>query len=248
MCTPVAGVVCDPDAGSRAGMCGNSLVWDTSLVPEGSYFIIALNNDPPFQLYNVSDGPVRVVHGTHTPGPSVVVLRPDGTGSFDTSYRTQWLAVGTGPLTIDLSWGYDEFGLVLNPTTPLATNLQAPLAPDGTQYYDWDVSQLMNMELYFLRVRATDGMGRTAYSDSRLGLNVYHPPPDLSAPVDSGIILVPHDLSMDSTDQAVPDLARPRASGGGCELPPRSTGAVPLALGLALALVAALVLLARRRA
>jgi hypothetical protein len=243
-CTPTAGVVC-PDAGSRAGMCANDLVWDTSAVPDGSYWIIAVNNDPPFHVYNTSDGPVRVVHGTDRPVPAVIVLRPDGNGSFDTSYRAQWLAVGDGPLTIDLAWGYNEFGLALNPPTPLAANLQPPLTADGTQFYDWNVSQLMNMELYYLRVRATDGNGRSAFSDSRLGLNVFHPPPDLSTD-DGGILLRVDDLA--ASDLAVPvDAGRPHAAASGCEVPSGNVAGAVLMVPAGLALALVLLLVARRR-
>src|SRR5204863_683537 len=119
-----------------------------------------------------SDGPVRVAHGGATPGPAVLVLRPDGLGAYDAGYRAQWLAIGAGPLRIDLAWGYDEFGLVLNPTTPLAADVQA-----SANGWAWDLSALASGERYFLRVRATDGAGRSAFSDSRQPLLVLHAAP-----------------------------------------------------------------------
>jgi hypothetical protein len=243
-CGPPAS--CGDDAGARR--CDNALVWDTSALAPGSYYIIALNNDPPYQIYSVSDGPVRVVHGGATPGPAVVVLRPDGVGAYDTSYRAQWLAVGAGLLRIDLSWGYNEFGLALNPPTPLASDVQAIANGDGTQSWDWDLSSLASGERYSLRVRATDGLGRTAFSDARLALAVLHaapsPSPDfavstMAAPTDLSVAAVePADLAVAPSaiaDAAAVDAVAPRPVAGGCQV---ATGPPPLPLALALALLA----------
>ncbi len=186
-----AGCNCDADAGAGivcadlgARDCRNSFTWDTSAVPAGTYWVIALNDDPPFKLYNPSGVPVRIAHGGASLPPAVIALRPDGFGSYDKSYRVQWYATGKAPLKIDLSHGTREPGAVLGPTTSIAKNVTAIMNPDGTQSYDWDVSKLTSLKVYFLRVTVTDADGVSAYTDSRYGLSVYHPGqmPDLSVP------------------------------------------------------------------
>ena len=41
------------------------------ILAPGEYWIAAVNNDPPFHLYNLSYAPVRVSHGTARPGNEV---------------------------------------------------------------------------------------------------------------------------------------------------------------------------------
>jgi MYXO-CTERM domain-containing protein len=226
-CDADAGVVC-PDAGVRD--CRNSFMWDTSVLPDGTYWIVAVNNDPPFKLYNPASAPVRVAHGAAELPPAVIVFRPDGFGSFDTSYKTQWYAVGKAPLTIDLFYGSADDGQATGPVTALAAGVMAPLAADGTQAFDWDVTGLESLRLYYLRVRVTDGNGKISFSDSRYALSVYHPgKQDLSA----------QNASDMSADQM------PMPEGCGCRIG-RSGTAWSAWLVAALAAIAAL-LLARRR-
>src|SRR5262249_18348120 len=73
-CTPNPdlGVSCD-DGGTR--WCDNSIDWDTSQVPDGVYWLVATNTDPPYFVYNQSSAPVRVSHGASKP-PVAIVLRP----------------------------------------------------------------------------------------------------------------------------------------------------------------------------
>jgi MYXO-CTERM domain-containing protein len=231
-CNGDMGVIC-PDAGDRSAMmtCRNSFAWDTSSVPAGSWWLVAVNNDDPYHIYNVAGGPVRVQHGGGTLPPAVIVLRPDGYNSFDKSYRVQWAAVGTPPLKFDLAYGPDELadGGVYQPPIPLVSNVQAIMNSDGTFSWDWDVSQLGNLGIYYLRVTVTDGNGVTAFTDSRFGLSVYHPNADGgSSGDDSGVVPLPP----------------PKKSGCSCNLGGDAAGPlviVPLAL-------LSLVLIARRRA
>jgi hypothetical protein len=222
------GIIC-PDAGSRAGSCFNSFVWDTSALPAGSYWITAVNNDPPFHVYNVADAPVRVAHGGAAPPPAVIVLRPDGLMSFDQQYRAQWLAVGAAPLRYDLEYGLDDLDLSLNPTVPFASAAATTANADGTVSYNWNLAALMSGEQYFLRVRVTDAMGRVAFSDSRLGLNVFHRG-------DAGSDIVPVDMRR--------RIVLPVPSDGGCRVGAGGGAWLPVA---ALALALALALVARRR-
>jgi hypothetical protein len=215
-CAEDAGVVC-PDAGTRD--CRNAFMWDTSGLAAGSYWLVAINDDPPFKLYNPTSAPVRVAHAGAELPPAVIVLRPDGFGAFDKNYRAQWYAVGKAPLKIDLLYGSGDEGKAGGPLTQLANNVMAPIAADGTQSFDWDVSKLVSLHLYFLRVRVTDGDGRVVISDSRYSLSVFHPSTavDMSAaqPVDAG--------------------EPPRMDGGGCacDLGAAAPVATPLFIGLA---------------
>lgn len=223
-CDADAGVVCG-DPGTRD--CRNAFMWDTHMVPNGTYWVVAVNNDPPYHVYSVASAPVRVQHGGGEPPPAALVLRPDGFGSWDKSYRVQWLAKGKPPLKIDLSYGLDSPEAVLGPVTELAKDVQAPVAADGTQSYDWDISQLETLKLYFLRVTVTDGDGRQTYTNSRFGLSVYHPSQSGSVP----------DASM-APDMATPPMPSSSscASGAGAAAPTTT----------ALALVLLLIVLARR--
>jgi hypothetical protein len=186
VCNPDAGMgVTCPDAGPTGRDCRNAITWDTTSVPTGTYWIVAVNNDPPYHVYSVSGSPVQVTAaGDQTP-PAAIVLRPDGYNAYDKSYRVQWFAVGTPPLKFDLAYGIEDPALVLGPTTSLGTNVQGFSDPDGTWSWDWDISSYTNLGVFFLRVTVTDGNGKSTYTDSRFGLSVFHPsldggPPDLS--------------------------------------------------------------------
>lgn len=229
-CNPDAGVggspiVC-PDAGGPRD-CRNNFTWDTSAVPAGSYWIVAVNNDDPLHLASVSNGPVRISHGGEPP-PAVIVLRPDGFNSFDKSYRVQWAATGKAPLKFDLAYGLDDTAAVLMPPTPLATDVQAIANADGTWSWDWDISALDSLKVYYLRVTVTDANGVKAFTDSRYGLSVFHPMSD----GDGGFVAA--DLS--------PIQLPPPKSGCSCDL---AGPATPLAL-VPLALLALFALVRRR--
>ena len=160
------------DGGAR--WCDNWIDWDTSQVPDGVYWIAAVNNDPPYHLYNMSEAPIRVSHGTHKP-PAVMVVKPDGYGSAETLYRVTALVAGEGKLTMNVAWGIDNDPAVTNPLHVIASKVPITPASDGTVTYDWDVSKLPN-EAYFIEVTVTDDTGASSYSDSRQGIGVFHPP------------------------------------------------------------------------
>ncbi|HZS37507.1 MAG TPA: hypothetical protein VFF06_11810 [Polyangia bacterium] len=233
-CNPDAGVIC-PDAGVRD--CRNSITWDTSTLATGTYWVIAVNDDPPYLVYSVSGSPVRVQHQAADPQPpAAIVLRPDGFGSWDTSYRTQWYAVGKPPLTIDLSYGIDDPTKVLGPTTSLIKDVHGYQNPDGTVAWDWDVSGLESLGVYFLRVTVTDGNGAafSTYTDSRYQLSVFHPDLDAGAG--------PTDMHV-SGDGHITLKPPP----GGCALAPGESALVLAGpLLVALALLALALRLARR--
>ena len=190
-CANDLGVTCPTDdAGvpvvrDPAGNCANQVTWNTSAIAPGTYWIIAVNNDPPFHVYYASNAPIRVAHGG-TPLPAALIVRPDGFGAWDTSYHLQWLADGKPPLSFDLAYGLEDTGTALMPQTPLASGLTPTPNSDGSYGYDWDVSQLANNKAYWVRLTVTDGDGHTTFTDSHFATTIFHsgttPPPDLATP------------------------------------------------------------------
>jgi hypothetical protein len=198
---------CD-DAGVRD--CRNEIVWDTHALDAGSYWVVAINHDPPYLVDTLADGPVRVAHPAPLP-PAVVVLRPDGVGAADTTYQAAWFATGA---------------------LPLQFHLESSLAPNGAwqavadvadaRSWSWDTSGLPDGP-YYLRVTIADATGLSAFSDARYPLVVFHAPPDAGSPVDAGNPTDAGALMDAGTSPA------PHAKGCGCS----EAGCVPLlALGL----------------
>lgn len=171
-CSPDAGVTCPTDPRSATGNCANSFTWDTSMLPAGAYWIVAVNTDPPFHVYNAALSPVIVAHGGTAP-PAAIFVRPDGYGAYDKSFRAQWLATGKTPLTFSFSYGIDAYANVLDAPTPIAGPIKPFTNSDGTLGFDWDVSQLMNNTTYYLRVKVTDGDGNSTFTDSHYGLQIF---------------------------------------------------------------------------
>jgi hypothetical protein len=217
-CVPGTGYEC-PDAGDRD--CRNDFTWDTSQVAEGTYWILAVDNDPPYYLYSVSESPVRISHG-RAPPPAGVFLQPNGIGYGDASFTLQWIGVGTAPLTFDLAYGPNQYPGVLDPPVTIGKAVAATTNADGTFGFVWDTSALPEGDI-FVELRVTDGMGRTAYTDS-VPFTIFHggggAAPDLHAPADLAVARPP-----------------PR---GGCEVGADggTSAAVAVALGLLLAALA----------
>jgi hypothetical protein len=193
-CPDDAAVVC-PDLGTAMRDCRNDFVWDTSKIPDGTYWVIAVNKDPPYEIYSASGGPVRIAHGGATPAPAVVIIEPDGFGAFGDTFTAQWLATGVAPLTFDLSFVSEDDAASGAPYTPIVSQISPTPLADGTQTFVWDVSKLPGPKAYYLRVKVTDGMGRSSFTDSEAGVTVYRDTPsegglqvlDLSAaPADLG--------------------------------------------------------------
>ncbi len=169
-CDGDAGVKCPGgDGGPR--WCDNFVQWDTHALPDGSYWIAALNDDDPYLVYNLSPAPVRIHHTVALP-PAVLLLTPDGVGTADLQYHLQLLAVGTGAMKMDLSYGNDDYGETLGPLHAIAQAVPAVVGSDGTVGYDWALSSVKN-GTYFVRVQLSDSVGQ-AFADSRYGLVVFH--------------------------------------------------------------------------
>jgi hypothetical protein len=232
-CAADAGIVC-PDAGPRTHCAQTTFNWDTSAVPAGSYWLIAANLDPPYKIYTVSPGPVRIAHGGASLPPAALLILPNGLFEADKIYETRWLAAGQPPLHFDVFYGVSSPTQVLDPPTPLGQDIKPIVNGDGSFSYLWDTSQLAP-QYYYFRVKITDATGQSTFSDS-VSESVYHPP------MDGG--LIPIDATV-VQDLAAPDLSHRTVMpepGCGCGVGGGAT--VPLLGGL---LLAALLLLRARR-
>jgi hypothetical protein len=210
-------VVC-PDAGVR--YCPNDFVWDTSALAPGAYWLIAIDNDPPYYLYSVSESPVRIAHGG-TPPPGALFVHPNGIGSADQSYMLEWVAAGDAPLTFDLAWGANVEPIAS--PRPIGASLAATDEGGGKFSYAWDTSSLAGGDVY-VQLTVHDAQGRSSLTNS-LNLRIYHPG------AESG------DLA------AHPDMAMRAKSAASCDV---GGGGAPTALFVGACLALLCWLLARR--
>lgn len=224
-CSGDMGVTCPPDVRDSAGNCANELTWNTSAMPAGTYWLVAVNNDPPFHVYNPSGAPVRIAHGG-TAAPAAIIVRPDGLGAWDNIYHLQWLASGKAPLTFDLAYGLEDTGFANTTMAEIAANVAATTNADGSFGYDWDISGLANNKAYWVRLTVHDADGATTFTDSHFGVTVFH---------SGGMMTPPPDMAM-------------AAKKSGCDVgatePPGSSGGAAIWLGLAAVAIA--IYLARR--
>jgi hypothetical protein len=222
-CDSDGGFIC-PDLGAR--WCENFIDWDTHAIADGSYWVVAVNDEPPFFVYNASLAPVRIAHGARLP-PAVLVELPDGLGHTDTSYRIEAIAIGTGTMKLDLAWGdASDPATVLQPVHPIASGLPVVIGSDGMTGYDWDVSGLDD-GAYFVRATLTDDNG-TAFSDSRYPLDVFHDhPADLAFSPARDFAIPISDGGMNASGCSCA-IARRRPA------PPMAFIAVALAIGCAI--------------
>jgi hypothetical protein len=170
------------DGGPR--WCDNYVDWDTSQLADGSYWIVAVNNDPPYHAYNVSEAPVRVRHGAHAL-PAVIVVQPDGIGQADDHFQVVAIVAGTGPLTMDIAYGINTPAETERPVHLVASGIAITPAADGTVTYEWDTSKESNAP-HFVQVKITDGSGASSYSDSRYAVSIFHRPSDDGGAPDLG--------------------------------------------------------------
>ena len=177
------------DGGAR--WCDNFVDWDTSNVPDGVYWIAAVNNDPPYHVYNMSPTPVRVSHTPARP-PIIVITRPNGLGlGGNTTVHVEAVIVGTPPLHVDLAWGINEASQVNDPLRSIAKGLPVTQNADNAFTYEWDVAAL-KPEVYLLGATVTDSNGKSTFSETRDPISVSHPP-DAAVPVDFSLSPTPHD-------------------------------------------------------
>jgi hypothetical protein len=209
---PTFMVMC-PDAGDRD--CRNGFSFDTSALAEGAYWLIAVDNDPPYYLYSVSESPIRVGHGG-TAAPGALFLQPNGIGAADESFALRWVAAGDPPLEFDLAWAPND-GVDATPTS-IGKKVAATDEGNGQWSFPWDTSQLADGDV-FVQLTTRDAAGRSTVTNS-LNLTIFHGAarPDLAnAP----------DLSMTVTPPG----------DGGCEVAPGGNATAALFVGVVLALL-----------
>jgi hypothetical protein len=208
---PTFMVMC-PDAGDRD--CRNEFSFDTSALAPGAYWLIAVDHDPPYYLYSISESPIRVGHGTTAP-PGALFLKPNGIGSAHLTYQLEWVAAGDAPLSFDLAWAPNDG--VDTPPTSIGTNLAAKDEGNGRFSFAWDTSPLPDGDIY-VQLTVRDGQGRSSVTNS-LNLNIFHG----SSKADLG-----PDLAMRAM-QPQPD--------GGCDVAPGGQATAALFVGVLLALL-----------
>jgi hypothetical protein len=165
----------------------------------------------------VSNAPVRIAHGGAPLPPAVVVVRPDGYGSFDQRYHLQWLAAGTPPLTFTIYYGVEDTGTALQPSAGVTDGIAGIMNSDGTFAYDWDISSLSSNTIYWVRIKVTDGNGVSTYTDSHYGMTVYHNGPPL--PSDMAMALPKkHGCGVDPDQPPLAALVSALATLGGIAL------------------------------
>jgi hypothetical protein len=179
-CADDFSVAC-PDIATRD--CRNAFTWDTHGLLPGSYWLIAITRDPPYDVYTVSDGPVRIAHGGALP-PAVIIVRPDGFGTFDQSYTARWILAGTDPMHVDLAYDSDDDVRAGVAWKPLATDVPLVAGADGTFSFVWDLSALQSARIFHLQATVKDATGQTVFTQSRNGVTVFHPGdnPDYAMP------------------------------------------------------------------
>src|SRR5688572_22007113 len=79
----------------------NTLAWDTTAIPTGTYYVYEVTRDPPLTpVFSVTPAPVTVQHAGDPRWPAVVVDEPDGIGDTQPSrFAVKWRATGEGTLT-----------------------------------------------------------------------------------------------------------------------------------------------------
>ena len=215
----------------------NQLSWDTSSIPEGSYFVYSITRDPPLDpIYTFAAFPVTVRHGSGSAAPAVVVDEPDGVGDITPDrYAIKWHASGEGALTATVrayGIGADPVPMTLVTDLPLVTR-------NGRQEgcFDWDASAL-ELGYYYAEVEVKDARDRTHRAYSPLFLVLYREPgmdAGVTPPGCQGFPQMPPDAGPGGDDD--------EDGGCSCDLAP-SRGAPPL-VALLLLVVGTLVL--RRR-
>lgn len=182
----------------------NTLVWDTSDVPTGVYWIYSHVMEPPEEmspeLIGLSPVPI-VVHHEDDPVPSAVAItRPNSPFAVgDQTYNVRYTALdatGTGRVRLEAKpFNEDDWHLI-------AENLPASL--DGS--FQWNTAPLPQGD-WVLRATLDDCTGRHVVAHTRFIFLISHP---TGPPMDAGA-----DLDAGSVDAVVPDWCDAPAADAG---------------------------------
>lgn len=223
----------------------NLLLWDTSQVPAGSYFIYEVTTDtdmgiPP--IHAMAPGVVTVQHPGEPLWPAVVVEQPDGVDDVvGDAFAVKWKGSGVGPLTATVRGKErDEAGAL----PILASDVPMIDQGDGTfaGCWLWNLSS-RPQGYYYVEITVTDASGLTHAAYSRQALTLYRDPnptdagPPPSCPSLPGVDAGAGDGGTGGDDEPGPPTC-------GCRIAGRRAGGLSGAAALAVLVAAAR---ARRR-
>lgn len=148
----------------------NTLRWDTSEVPWGTYWVWSVTYDPPYSKIAVSRGAVTVAHAGDPVSPAVLVSSPDSPNDLaDAIFVIRYEAFDpTGTATVSLDATLDPEGADL---TRVVEDLPATL--DG--HYVWDTSALAPGE-WLVKATIIDDRGLSASAWAASFVTVEHLP------------------------------------------------------------------------
>ena len=174
-CDGDQGVTCPMVTRDPAGNCANQFTWNTSAIAPGTYWIVAVNNDPPFHVYYPSQraDPRRA---RREPRPAALIVRPDGFGAWDTMLspavaRRRQAAAEVRSRVRARGHGHRAHADRRHRHRDLPTT-----NADGSYGYDWDVSHLASNMGYWVRLTVTDGDGNKTFTDSHFATTIFHNP------------------------------------------------------------------------
>lgn len=145
----------------------NEIVWDTSQVPAGAYFLWSFSDDPPFEVITFARGVVVVAHEGDPVWPTVLPTRPGvATEVADAAIDLTFEACdpdGSGTVTLEATKNYDGTGLEV-----IASGLPASA---GT--FSWDTSELCP-GIRYVRATIEDGRGLSFRNWAPWGVSIQH--------------------------------------------------------------------------
>ncbi len=151
----------DPDGGAW-----DSLLWNTTFIPEGDYFIKASIYDGITAVFNYSTGPISVRHP-----PSINILEPDGVDDLvDMLYTIRWADWDVDD-DANISLYYDDDNSGYDGTL-IVSGLKED---DLVDMYIWNTSLLPEGSSWFIYANISDDS--TTYSRYSIGtVTITHPP------------------------------------------------------------------------
>lgn len=189
----------------------DALIWDTTVVPAGSYYLYAIATDPPLDpLFGASAAPVTVRHPGDPLWPALVVDEPDAIGDTQAElFAVRFRARGEGPLTATLR-GRNLTPENDQPYYEIGEDISLEEVSPGsfTGCYLWDLRALVEGQ-HYVEVRISDQAGRvyTAYSRTMtVSLAADGEPPTCAAPDPEA------DANPLRSDARTPNVGEP----GGC--------------------------------
>ena len=155
----------------------NQVTWDTSEVPTGVYWILAIAVDRKFEVVAIAPGPVTVAHPGDPVPPSVAIVQSDAAPDIaDLTKVIEYCAHdpdGSATVRIEVTDQLDGTGLRL-----LAEGL--PASAEGT--LQWDTSRELEGD-WLIRATVTDERGLSASAWGRYFVRVFH---ERATPDDAG--------------------------------------------------------------